>query len=135
MSAAKKKIDDEGKVFNSEWCSKYRVVPHNQDVVYQNTIAVMKEYNAKRRYTTRHPSQFDEIFGQARVDKIGHLKKSIENSKVFLPVTRKIQNWLQSWILSYVSLWQEKESLSVTANSSKVGLQCLPNMHVQRRNT
>ena len=52
MSAAKqRKTDDEGKVFKSEWCSKYLVIPHNQVVVClvcQNTIAVMKEYNAKR---------------------------------------------------------------------------------------
>ena len=49
MSAAKKKnTDDGGRVFNSEWCSKYHVVPHNQGVVCllcQNRIAVMKEYN------------------------------------------------------------------------------------------
>ena len=34
MSAAKKrKLDDEGGVFNSEWCTKYFVVPHNQRAV------------------------------------------------------------------------------------------------------
>ena len=97
MSVAKKrKIDDEERVFNSEWCTKYLVAPHNQGVVClvcQVTIAVMKEYNAKRHYTTKHSSQFDKIVGQARVDKIEHLKKSFENNKVFLPLTRKTQNW------------------------------------------
>ena len=29
---------DEGRVFNSERCSKYLLVPHNQGVVCQNTI-------------------------------------------------------------------------------------------------
>ena len=34
MSAAKKrKLDDEGRVFNSEWCAKYFVVPHKQGAV------------------------------------------------------------------------------------------------------
>ena len=34
MSAAKKqKIDDEGRVVNSEQCSRYLAVPHNQGVV------------------------------------------------------------------------------------------------------
>ena len=83
MSAAKKKkIDDEGRVFNSKWCSKYLVVPHNQGVVClvcQNTIAVKKEYNVKRHYTTNHSSQFDEILGQTRMGKIEHLKESIKN--------------------------------------------------------
>ena len=83
-------------VFNSERCPKYLVVSHNQGVDCQNTIAVMKKYNVKRHYTTKHSSQFEEILGQAQVDKIEHLKKSIKNSKVFLPVTRKTQNWLQN---------------------------------------
>ena len=29
---------DEGRVFNSEQCSKYLLVPHNQGVVCHNTI-------------------------------------------------------------------------------------------------
>ena len=33
MSSAKKKNDDERKVFNSEWCFKYLVVSHNEGVV------------------------------------------------------------------------------------------------------
>ena len=74
MSAAKKrKIDDEGRVFNSEWCSEYLVVPQYHGVVClvcQNVIAVMKEHNAKCHSVTNHSSQFDEILGQARVDKI-----------------------------------------------------------------
>ena len=57
-STTKQKIYDEERVFNSEWRSNYLVVPHNQGVV-QNTIAVMKEYNVKRHYTTKHSSQFD----------------------------------------------------------------------------
>ena len=38
-------------------------------------------YNVKRHYTTKHSSQFDEIVGEARVDKIEHLKKSIEKQQ------------------------------------------------------
>ena len=44
LAAKMRKIDDEGRVFNSEWCSKYHLVPHNQGAVYlvcQNTIAFM----------------------------------------------------------------------------------------------
>ena len=67
MSAAKKrKIDDEARVFNSEWCSKYLVVAHNQSVVclvYLNTIAVMKEYDELHNYATKQSYQFDEILG------------------------------------------------------------------------
>ena len=40
----------------------------------------MKEYNVKHHYTTKHSTQFDEILGQARVEKIEHLKKSIKQT-------------------------------------------------------
>ena len=67
MSADKKqKTDDEERVFNSEWCTKF-VVLNNQGVfclVDQITIAGMKEYNIKHHYTTKHSSQFDKIVGQ-----------------------------------------------------------------------
>ena len=75
MSAAKEReIDDERMVFNSE---KFIVVPHNRGVfclVCQITIAVIKEYNIKRHYTT-YSSQFDKIVGLARVEENEHLKK------------------------------------------------------------
>ena len=64
--------------------NKNLVAPHNQGVVClvcQVTIAVMKEYNVKCHYTTKHSSQFDKIVGQARVDKIEHLKKSFEKQQ------------------------------------------------------
>ena len=59
MTAAKKQKIDDGRVFNSEWCHKYLIVPHNQGVVCivcQNTISAMTEYNVKRHYTTKHSS-------------------------------------------------------------------------------
>ena len=63
MSAANyRKIDDEGRVFNTEWCSKYLVVPYKQDVVCpvcQSAIAFMNEYNGKRHYRTKHSSKLE----------------------------------------------------------------------------
>ena len=74
MSAAEKRnIYDERRVFNSEWFSKFLVIPHDQGVVClvcQYTIAAMKEYNVKWHYATKHSSKFDEILGQAPVAKI-----------------------------------------------------------------
>ena len=62
---------------NSEWCSKYLVVPQSQGVisaVCQNENADIEECNVKRHYTSKHSSLFEGILGQARVDKIEHLK-------------------------------------------------------------
>ena len=41
----------------------------------------MKEYNAKRHYTTKHSIQLDEILGQTRMDTIEYLKKSIKKQQ------------------------------------------------------
>ena len=81
-AAKKRKIDDHGSVFNSEWYTKFITVPHNQGVfclVCQITITVMKEYYIKCHYTAKHPSQFDKIVGQVHVDKIEkiYLKKAV----------------------------------------------------------
>ena len=86
LAGKKRKIDDEGRVFSSEWCTKFIVGPHNQGVfclVCQITIAVMKEYNIKCHYATKHSSQFDRNVNLEWVDKIEHLKKSFEKQVVF----------------------------------------------------
>ena len=41
----------------------------------------MNEYNVKCHYTTKHYFQFDEILGQAQVDKIEQLRKSTTSYK------------------------------------------------------
>ena len=65
----------------------------------------MKEYNVKRHYTTRHSSQFDEILGQARVDKIEHLKKT---ARYFYQLQESFRTGYNTDFYSYVSLWLKK---------------------------
>ena len=85
MSTSKKrKVDYERRKFNNKWCVKYFIVQHNQDVVClicQSTIAVMKEYNIKRHYCTKHSASYDSIVGQSRVDKMQQLKKSLSKQQ------------------------------------------------------
>ena len=85
MSTGKKrKVDYERRKFNNEWCVKYFIVQHNQDVVClicQSTIAVMTEYNIKRHYCTKHSASYDSIVGQSRVDKMQQLKKSLSKQE------------------------------------------------------
>ena len=85
MSTSKKrKVDYEKRKVNNEWCVKYFIVQHNQDVVClicQSTIAVMKEYNIKRHYCTKHSARYDSIAGQSRVDNMQQLKKSLSKQQ------------------------------------------------------
>ena len=85
MSATKKrKIDDEGRIFNKDWSSKYFVIQHNQGtvcVICQTTIAVMKEYNIKRHYTTKHSTIYDAVEGQDRVNKLEEMTKALKKQQ------------------------------------------------------
>ena len=82
----KSKVDCEKRCLSNEWCKKYFVIQHKESIIcliYKNTIALMKEYNMKRYYCTKHASKFDSIDGQLHFDKIGQLKKSLSMQKVF----------------------------------------------------
>ena len=135
MSAAKKrKINGEGRVFSSEWCTKFIVVPHNQGVfcpVCQITITAMKEYRIKRHYIT--PPNLIKLLVRHEWTKLNIWKNPFKN-KVFLPLTRKIQNRWQNWDLGFVNVWQKKESLSVTENLLKIVWQYSQNIHARRKN-
>uniref|UniRef100_H2Z350 SPIN-DOC-like zinc-finger domain-containing protein n=1 Tax=Ciona savignyi TaxID=51511 RepID=H2Z350_CIOSA len=86
----KRKVDYEGRNFNNEWCIKYFIVQHNKDVVClicQSTIAVMKEYNIKRHYDTKHSASYDDsIVGQSRVDKMQQMVNDGEFIKSCLEI-------------------------------------------------
>ena len=78
----------------------------------------MKEYNIKRHYTTKHSSQFDKIVGQARVDKIEHLKKSIKKQQSVFTIYKKDSELVTK--LSFKLCECMTESLSGTENLFKI---------------
>ena len=114
-----RKIDDDRRVFNSEWGYGYQIDPHSQGVVFldgQSRIAVMKEYNVNRHHASKHCSQFVEILGQARVDKIEHLKKSIKDSTRYKKESEPVRK-LSSKLCESM---EEKGLPFVTENSSLI---------------
>ena len=55
----KRKIESEGRVFNSEWTNKYLFTAENLKIlclVCQNMVSVPKEYNLRRHFETNHPN-------------------------------------------------------------------------------
>ena len=42
--------------------------------IYQETVAVFKEYNLRRHYESRHKNKYDSLHGQMRSDKLSKLK-------------------------------------------------------------
>jgi len=47
-------------------------------LICQESIAVMKEYNLKRHYGTKHAAKYVMIQGQLRIDKLALLMKNIQ---------------------------------------------------------
>ncbi|KAL4101254.1 hypothetical protein QTP88_021274 [Uroleucon formosanum] len=46
-------------------------------IIYKETIAVLKEYNIKRHYETKHKDKFKNLEGKERVEKFNFLKKNL----------------------------------------------------------
>ena len=50
-------------------------------LICQETISVVKEYNLKRHYKSRHEAKYDNIRDQQREDKIQQLTKSVSRQQ------------------------------------------------------
>lgn len=88
----KRKVDVENRVFKNSWTEDYFVVEQFGGVsclICQEAIAVQKEYNIKRHYSTKHASKFDSIVGQARSDRISSLKQSVVSQQSFFKVANQ----------------------------------------------
>lgn len=57
-------------------------------LICKETIAVNKEYNIKRRYKTKHASEFEGIVGQLHKDRINHFKQGIVGQQTVFKIAR-----------------------------------------------
>ena len=81
----KRKLIDEGRVFQDKWTIDYFFVLWKENpvcLVCTEIIAVLKEYNLKRHYMTKHPS-YQNLSGPAREEKIEKLRKALIGQKTF----------------------------------------------------
>lgn len=85
MAAVKKrKVDSECRVFNQQWTSDYFVIDNNNKalcLICNETVAVLKEFNVRRHYETKHKSNFSNLTGKLREDKVSSLKKSLSSQR------------------------------------------------------
>ena len=79
VNSAKRKrtISDEGREFKEGWTRKYLFVLFNKKplcLVCGDNVAVLKEYNLKRHYETRHEADYSKYENKLHDDKIQELK-------------------------------------------------------------
>lgn len=77
--AKKRKVDTEGRVFKESWTNDYLFIQRGAGavcLVCNEKVAVLKEYNLKRHYTTKHPAE-QRLTGERRKKRVTTLKASV----------------------------------------------------------
>lgn len=94
-SSKKRRVAEEGRVFQEKWCEMYFFTCVNQKpvcLICNEAVAVMKEFNVKRHYESKH-SKMDKYVGEARAEKCAELKGHLANQQLFF-VKRQKENEL-----------------------------------------
>ena len=69
LSKPKRKVDDEHRQFQERWTLQYFFVEFGGNaicLICKEKLAVLKEYNLKRHYTTKHGEQYEKYSGDDR---------------------------------------------------------------------
>ena len=72
----KRKIDSECRVFNVKWSLDYFVIYSGDKIIClicKESISVLKEYNIRRHYETKHKTTFSKFTEKLRLDKLQSL--------------------------------------------------------------
>ena len=84
MSGGKKrKVDAECRQFQEKWTEEFFFILHNGKpicLMCNEPISVMKEFNIKRHYSTKHPT-LHSLKGQIRKDKIQKLTANLKKQQ------------------------------------------------------
>lgn len=79
-SGTKRKISDEKRVFQDKWTEMYfftLVKDKPICLVCNESIAVIKEFNIKRHFDTKHASKFENLSGNLRAGKLRELQRQM----------------------------------------------------------
>ncbi|CAN2391365.1 general transcription factor II-I repeat domain-containing protein, partial [Pristimantis euphronides] len=106
-SLKKCKIADEKQIFQKKWKNLYfvtEVKDRAQCLVCFQFIAVLKEYNVRRHYTTQHGVQYEALSGKLHDEKVLQLKASINKQQNFFSSINKSSETSvkASFVLSYM---------------------------------
>ncbi|KAM9584366.1 general transcription factor II-I repeat domain-containing protein 2A isoform 2-T2 [Trichechus inunguis] len=79
-NVGKRKIDQEGRVFQEKWERAYFFVEVQNIptcLICKQSMSVSKEYNLRRHYQTNHSKHFDQYTEKMRDEKLHELKKGL----------------------------------------------------------
>lgn len=80
----KRKISDESRIFQDKWTLNYFFVEFRSKpvcLICRESVSVLKEYNVKRHYDTKHADKFHQYQGLIRHEKVSDLKKQLSGQQ------------------------------------------------------
>ncbi|UYV62467.1 EPM2AIP1 [Cordylochernes scorpioides] len=80
----KRKIDSECRKFKDQWNNQYFVIESSNKalcLICNESIAVLKEYNMKRHYETKHSQNYSKYTGIVRTEKFEALKRGLKSQQ------------------------------------------------------
>lgn len=87
-SSKYRKVDQERRIFQEKWTEEYFFVMFREKpicLICNEAVAVLKEYNLRRHYLTKHLEKYGKVTGQLRSDNIEKLKRNLAGQQnIFL---------------------------------------------------
>ncbi|KAL6466076.1 hypothetical protein MHYP_G00262090 [Metynnis hypsauchen] len=93
--AVKRKVGDEHRQFQEKWEMQYFFVEHRgipTCLICTEKVAVHKEYNLRRHYTTRHAEEYAKYQGDERANRVANLKTCLLRQQDFFKKATKENN-------------------------------------------
>ncbi|KAM9305583.1 general transcription factor II-I repeat domain-containing protein 2-like [Gastrophryne carolinensis] len=90
--AVKRKVDDEHRQFQEKWEKQYFFIEHKgipTCLICTEKVAVPKEYNLKRHYTTRHAEEYAKYKEDERANQVAKLKTCLLRQQDFFKKATK----------------------------------------------
>ena len=103
--ATKRKVDTESRIFQEKWTIGYFFTQINEKPVCllcSESVSVMKEYNVRRHYVTKHSAKYDSFQGKRRKEKVQNMIKNLKQQQsIFTKKSDNADNLLRaSYIVS-----------------------------------
>ena len=104
-SSKKRKVDYESRVFQEKWTNDYffiQIKAKPTCLLCSESVSVVKEYNVKRHYISKHSSLYDSFQGERRKQKVEKLIKELkEQQTIFVKKRDDADNIIRaSYIVS-----------------------------------
>ncbi|XP_066969270.1 general transcription factor II-I repeat domain-containing protein 2-like [Macrobrachium rosenbergii] len=96
MSLSKRrKVDTESRVFQEKWTQYYLFTEVNTKpvcLVCNQQVSVLKEYNIRRHYETRHEEKYHHLQGELRIEKINELLTGLKKPQSAFTRSREVSD-------------------------------------------